>query len=495
MKKSITIIVALAMILGMSQCKKKIETVSDNGLGEGVFITLNIVPGDRHIVNTNTGAVNYTDGDVIYVGHGGKYCGMLTREEGLFSGIIYPTSTEDYLHFYFVGGSTPSATPEAGVTTSFTVNISDQSSNLPVLSYAKSTEKYTDGLTVYESFLLNKCGLVEFHLAEGTNEAVTVSGLQTVATISFADPNNAIAATGTTGDITLKSQSATSKWAILLPKSTTTSTTATIASDNYDVVIPAVYDNDYHHNSTAVEVDNVYYVFTVDGNGTTVHFSKGNLQYNANSNENSGWRFAEHQWDVCQTEDGLWDTSGWVDLFGWGTWGTIKAPLEGRPYSQYNYAASEPNFGVTLDGHNDWFTLSNEQWQYILDHSQCGFATIAVGGNNITGAILIPDNSSVTIDETRDSWDDNQYTDETLPKGSVFLPAAGGRTYVDNTQTVEFLNYGVYGCYWTSTFSEYYYTQYHQYHAVWAFDMDPDEPILGLEGLYIDSGINVRLVR
>ena len=51
--------------------------------------------------------------------------------------------------------------------------------------------------------------------------------------------------------------------------------------------------------------------FTINANGDQIVFSQGNLQYK----DGTGWRFAEHQWDFV----GAWNTSDWVDLFGWGT--------------------------------------------------------------------------------------------------------------------------------------------------------------------------------
>ncbi|MBR4498358.1 MAG: hypothetical protein IKP08_06750 [Bacteroidales bacterium] len=66
---------------------------------------------------------------------------------------------------------------------------------------------------------------------------------------------------------------------------------------------------------------------------TKVHFSQGNLQYQASSNT---WRFAENQWDfVGDSIDGTVyekgiksdnakissSYDGWIDLFGFGTSG------------------------------------------------------------------------------------------------------------------------------------------------------------------------------
>ena len=88
-RKGMTLVLALALMLGMTQCKKKdVETTTTGDLGKMVHITLNVGGGDRHIVYPGTGAVLYTDGDVIYVGDGSKYIGTLTYGSGAFSGDI-----------------------------------------------------------------------------------------------------------------------------------------------------------------------------------------------------------------------------------------------------------------------------------------------------------------------------------------------------------------------------------------------------------------------
>lgn len=56
------------------------------------------------------------------------------------------------------------------------------------------------------------------------------------------------------------------------------------------------------------------------GNGKTVRFSKGNLQYQASTDT---WRFAEQQYDCIGNSNSNISMfyQGWVDLFGWGTSG------------------------------------------------------------------------------------------------------------------------------------------------------------------------------
>lgn len=220
MKRMSYFVMALALMLGLTQCKK--ESIEPQNEG-GVRITLNVEnSGNRHAVNTELGTVEYQDGDVIYVGDGSTYIGTLIREGGTFSGTINPEPADGAdIHFYFLGGLTPSVTPEAGWTSDFTVNISDQTSKLPVLSYEYTT--YYEGTTEYSCELKNKCGLVRFPL-ENAAGSVKVSGMHTEATISFdgtmsLDGTPGITTTDdVTGQVSLYSVSETEKWAILLPQ-------------------------------------------------------------------------------------------------------------------------------------------------------------------------------------------------------------------------------------------------------------------------------------
>lgn len=226
MKKLSTIIMALALVLGMSQCKKQ-ETPTNGNSGEKVYVTLNVNNGEnldvnvndngsRHDMSPRLGMVKFENGDVLYVGHDGKYIGYLTYQNGAFAGDLEAaTNTSDYLHFYFLGGKTPTTTPTAGTTTSFNISIADQSTKLPVLCYGRSTKTY-GSTTNYSAVLEYKCALVRFNLKYNVFDDVTLSNVLTVATIDFA--NNAITPTTTKGDITLYGEDGvvTHRWGILL---------------------------------------------------------------------------------------------------------------------------------------------------------------------------------------------------------------------------------------------------------------------------------------
>lgn len=250
MKKLSAIIIAIALVFGLSQCKKDKPATPDAEDGM-VYVTVNVANnGAKHEVYPSTGTYVFENGDKLYVGNNGHYIGTLTYNNGAFSGGITSPSTSDYLHFYFVGGLTTTPAELTTGTTSCTVSIADQSSKLPILSYGQSTQQYTDANATYTTTLRNKCGLVKFVPQVETNNAVTISGFYNTAAIDFATPS--ITPTGAPGDITLFAESDAAKWAILLPQ-TGVSPTATISG--YFCEIEGTFDitNNYY-NSTGVSI-------------------------------------------------------------------------------------------------------------------------------------------------------------------------------------------------------------------------------------------------
>lgn len=504
MKRTITLLIATALILGMSQCKKNVETITPSDLGEAVHITVNVDDGGKHIVYPGTGAYVFENGDKLYVGNGGHYIVYLTYSSGAFSGDIYSPSTEDYLHFYFVGGLTPSTAPVANSTENFTVNIADQSRNLPVISYAHSTQKYVDGTTTYGCTLLNKCGLVKFVPATATPETVKVGGMKTTAKIDFATPG--ITPTETTGEVTLYSESDAAKWAILLVQDEVSTPTVTIAGCNSTIAsVPAVTENMYYTNNgdgVSIAMEPVLpYIdadFTVDYSGTTVKFSKGNLQYDKDTDKFS---FMEHQYSTVETTDqdvsDDYANPNIVSLFGWGTSGWANGNYFYQPYNTSNLISSPytysigygygPTDGSTytysltgtyanadwgvynkpsnhnkIEGGGDyaWRVLTSAEWVHVFNQrsttSGHRYAKATVCG--MAGVILLPDN-----------WSDDKYslnnynttvaafTGNTIDpsgwatleaEGCVFLPAAGSR----NGTSVS--NVGSSGYYWSSTYKD-----------------------------------------
>lgn len=494
MKKLTTIIIAIALFLGMTQCKKKVDTIATpSDLGKTVYITVNVGDGDRHIVYPGTGAVVYTDGDKIYVGDGKKYLGTLTYGSGAFSGTITEPAVGDYLYFYFLGGIEISP---VAATTSYEISIANQSSKLPVLSFGRSTSTYTNENATYGCTLLNKCGLVKFVPATATPETVKVGGMKTTATIDFANPG--ITPTDATGKVTLYAESNAAKWAILLVQGEVSNPTVTIAGYNSTIAsVPAVTENMYYTNNgngVSIAMTKVYpyidAVFTV-AQGKTVKFSKGNLQYlgtGTSGKETPKWRFADNQWDYMGNGtngnvaiDGYSayntgsnsatptdaDKAAARDLFGWGTsgGGTPTTPPymtinnNGSIYGgTSNIAGTDCDWGVynkevieNNDGKN-WRTLTSAEWAYVFQGRTDASQKYGHGSvDGVNGMIILPDvwvlPSGLSFTAGDSSW--NSYTTDQWEKmeknGAVFLPAAG---YRDGASVY---NVGSVGYYWSST--------------------------------------------
>ena len=500
-KRNITLLLALAMTLSFTQCKKNIAAL-DPVDGEKVFITLD-VQGAKHDVVTGTGEVFYEEGDKIYVGNGGKYKGTLTYgSDGKFSGTITNPSTSDYLHFFFVGDLCKT-TLVAGTTSQFTVDISDQSENLPVLSYVKTNEKYDGITTSYSCVLRNKCGLVKFEPEIATANTVAISGMKTTATVSFA--NGTITPTETTGTLKLYKTNDDELWAVMLPQASIEYPTVTAAGYIATIKsIPEIVNNMYYTKGVNIEMTVSPYVdavFTVGSNipgtGAAVKFSKGNLQYLGTGTEGNltpRWRFADRQYDILGngtngnvTFDGFTnynsakntvnnDPTAARDLFGWGASGFATCypyltTLNNNDYgdgendlvnTNYDWGVYNAN-NIENGGTEAWRTLTNAEWinlfsrsKKINDESKTlrGHATVM----GIKGMILLPDNWDCTVapDFSYGSkiFTDNVFTEETPVKwsdmenaGCVFLPAAGRRDHLGNA--VDLVN--SYGAYWSAT--------------------------------------------
>ena len=189
MKRTTLMVMALAMVLGLAQCKKEQSITPDT---QGVTITLNLEGNNNGAkVNVDPYAneqVTFEDGDQILVASGGQYVGTLTRENNVFSGSITNPVEGQRLYFYFLGNK--QGTLEAGATTC-TVNISDQTEELPVISMGQSTVNYTEGETSYSSRLYNKASLMKFNVTTPSEAAICITGMNNTVTVNFGEPTEA----------------------------------------------------------------------------------------------------------------------------------------------------------------------------------------------------------------------------------------------------------------------------------------------------------------
>ena len=187
-----------------------------------------------------------------------------------------------------------------------------------------------------------------------------------------------------------------------------------------------------------------------------VHFSQGNLQYQASTDT---WRFAEHQYDYVGTQTAddygyyggnvsgsdnrnISSTySGWIDLFGWGTGDnpTLSSDNDSA-YGTFVDWGSNPisNGGNTA---NRWRTLTQAEWEYLLNTRPGALSKKGTGNiNGVGGLIILPDNWTLPpsgctficgISSSYSDWTRNSYTlsqwAQMETAGAVFLPAAGDR--------------------------------------------------------------------
>ena len=489
MKKISTIVMALVMVLAMSQCKKNEQNTSENQ-DEAVTITLNVngastgsaTDGSRVIVNPATGTVDFENGDQIIVASGGKYVGALTYNGNLFTGAI-SNATEGYpLQFYFLGNVTPAETLTSGVTESCSVVISDQTEHLPVISTAPSNENYAASTTDYTAHLLNKCALVKFNVTTVSEAAICVTGFNNKVTVNFMD-NTLTNSQESNGVITLPAGNG-EKWAILLPQEAVEAGAQGSAYSQDGVYIgihgavPAITENGYltigiqvavttEVNQGEVPTGAINGKFTINANGDQVYFSQGNLQYQASTDT---WRFAENQYDIIGNANSNISPTydGWIDLFGWGTsgyddkypWMTSEIETDygdnqnNIAYTEYDWGQHNP---ISNGGNQAglWRTLSSAEMGYVVYQRNNADNLYAMGlVNGWHGLIILPDDCVLpeSIDFTPAYKDfTNTVNSFSLEQwnqmeaiGAVFLPVAGVRQGIQVSQVDES------GYYWST---------------------------------------------
>lgn len=351
MKRISTFIIAIALLLGLSQCKKQETPNTTETDGKLVHISVNVNHGSKHTVNPD-GTYSFQNGDLLYVGNNGRYIGTLEYQSGVFSGDIFSPSTEDYLHFYFTGGKEPTTAPTQGTTTAFTVSIADQSGNLPVLSYGQSTEKYTTANATYHCALENKCGLVKFVLSEGTSDPITISGMKTTAAINFSAPG--ITPIITPGNITLYSANETEKWAVLLEQDAVSSSIVTINGTVAAMAsVPAIANNNMY-SSTGVSITRSTVIEINDSNSDDARLSFNNeatenpiLRLTGNIN----WGYMYGSNHAVTRKDGIIDFNGHTatNMF-------VQNNVQGQSITLMNGTIHEGN-EIGIDGNSGWSDL------------------------------------------------------------------------------------------------------------------------------------------
>ena len=509
-KNGATLLLAFALLLGMTQCKKNAETI--NPVGNGVHITLRVDDGSRASVTPGSdyAEVTFDDGDIIYVGYNNACIGALTynAENQKFGGdvaFVTPVGDDSPLHFYFLGNKTPTITE----TTKYTVDIIDQTSKYPVISYNRSNEVYT-GAGEYSATLFNYCSFMKFttnNITALNSSVLCITGMNNTVTVDFNDNSFSYGIKdGSDGLIKMATSTDGNRWAIVLPQNAIEAGGIGSVYTDDEIKryrgsrpeIAEIHRNEYLKDGKSLTLSVIG--FSVSSS-KKVFFSPGNLQATTTDNgANWTWHFAENQWDFMGNKtgssnvkingNGTVSSNGTVDLFAWvgasnTTWsgtvgstgnaamhGITNATTMGNATDYGNTIAEslKADWGEVIDDGNAWRTLNKDEWTYVLSSRKSGSTVNGISNArvtyanitepNVNGIILFPDGVTIETDEVT-SWglinSDSSTPTRTqcttaqwaalAAKGCVFLPEAGHRRYFSSKWEFVSGNY-----YWSSSY-------------------------------------------
>ena len=196
------------------------------------------------------------------------------------------------------------------------------------------------------------------------------------------------------------------------------------------------------------------------GNGKSAVFARGNLQYNPSTRR---WRCAQHQWEYIGSANA--SSSGWIDMFGYGTSGyQNKAPYmkstNNADYYPGDIANSPYSWGKNnrienLASDYNPTVLSLDEWTYLLKYRKDASQLYSIGKvNGVPGLILLPDGfqqiANIPVVPQAQDLNTNNYSIsqwyQLQNSGAVFLPNAGFRIGTDVKEV------GVKGHYWLGTY-------------------------------------------
>ena len=461
MKKLSLVIAALAMMLGITQCKKQEDPVGGKLITQEVTFTTSFGDGSKFNVTEGTGpdagtlSLSWVEGDEITVTDDAATPNVSTLEcksvsdggkTGTFKGTI--TSTE-------------------GAELTFTVGDEPKYKNQHFTSITKK-EIYLKGTSVFKKngdygeipmklpYAILKVDLAELAPESGsTDVSVKIGGIG----------GNEVAKV-------INVSASYCQVYLLLPLTATGQTTLTFDNNNGKTITKSypLAPNGFYTGGGNGGYAPVEPTFSVSET-TTVKFSPGNLYW-----DGSKFKFEAKQWSFAST----WDAS-YVSHFFWSKTASVAYAAS---YSDGSAASGDvfftnatettanENFQVSGETKGTWRTLSNDEWAYLLNTSGSSgrndanrFAKALVNG--VKGLLVFPDGYTLPSDYTtadggtgmakvnKTSSTDAPWPDASIPEttwtlmesaGVVFLPAAGSRT---GTSVSNFES----GYYWSSTTS------------------------------------------
>ena len=498
MKKISVILMAVALVLGMTQCKKRIEPVNPTTNGQGLHISVRVDNGAKHSITLsgdNVGKVDFEDGDFLWVLNNNQIVGQIFYDSNThsFSGSIGVDVTHlwgdklalkdsDYLYFTYTNNEGPEmeVDDETGLF-EFSLDIADQTEKLPLVSFGQTDETlgyYKDnvGLDDLSCELKNQCALVKFELDEPTADDVMLT--KVCSNLNLDIYNMTITPeTGLQGVIQLYNPAGENaskyRWGIILSDGNAAAADAFIGNTVYQgaVAFPTIQNNmliDEDHNNGPLSINlNVpsatinKHCFYNPMTGGWLEVAKGNLKYTKSTNT---YNFITPAYGTVETNNQnvgeLYANQDEVSLFGYGAWGT-SCPYNtvNDSYNEEtgqwstNYAwQSDFNENLQIDGKTGWRTMTDYETYFIFQGLGVYYTGTVAG---VHGLILL----SMTWDGTMPSgaepgchgWSNVTISATDWPEyenhGAFFFPYAGRRSGVNVSDVNSDATVGL--TYWT----------------------------------------------
>lgn len=530
MKKLTLIVSALAIVLGLSQCAKKpnapvfggvVREITFNATGNGAKgdfyqdgeqLRLKWQKGDKLYVYSSENSERFDEST-------GKYCGALDissgvgTEEATFKGDIKVNEKIGYLRFVHVGQQI--AVIDGAATCDYSTQngvIAEGSDNIARKVMAHIDLPLSAG--EYEGTLKTEYSVIEFKMDFFKGKEVTMTGY-TNDKLELNSDGSFVASKSEATSISLGVISNSLYYLIVLPEENTPTYKFNDGEADYEKKATKPVEGGYFYSNSGspipvVDDDVLPGLFTVSSAGKKVHFSKGNLRYNAAQNK---WSFADNQYDVIGDDNiNISETyDGWIDLFGWGTgYATKDGGNKSYPwqntmcYETNNYYAvgqsklndgfadsgNKYDWGHNINGGSTWYTLSYAQWKWLLGPKSNGTISIDPGincretevtingvtGNHLyamvkvngkCGLLIFPDTftwdeatmgeAPATLNTHSQKWNEVDYSTTQFAAmqdaGIAFLPTTGYRGNMDVSNPpapVKIYKVDINGNYWSS---------------------------------------------
>ena len=500
MKKVLLIIAAALMT--MTQCKKQ-ETMPVTPAADTIKMTITAGFG-RTSIDTETGAITWSAGDKLYVSKNGSWLGCLelvsgeNTANGTFAGDVTGIGDGDTpCHFFYLGKGNIATTPtgENAVSISFATQDGTLAGAMKYhAGYGRTDVTVTEGEATGYVEMNTKIAIAHINFTtDGTTAytgSLTMGGTGIFNTLSV-NPDGTFSGSGDEG-ITIGNGGGTTgeRYVTLIPTETTEVLNVSFTGDATGGMTFAkgIHENKFYGMSSAIEVTveaaAPAAVFSV-GPNTTVEFAPGNLWYGIADGESTpAFHFEANQWSTKPTSNGQWDANH-VSHFFWSK-DAAEAIKEEFDWGQAMSMSTDDVFfmeasGFQVNGYeaNTWRTLTNDEWNYLLN-SRTGASSlrawVTLSNVSVSGLVLLPDGSTATASGITTS-------SALADAGAVFLPAAGNR----NRTGTDVIYVGSSGYYWSST--------PHDYSEVFAYGMYFDSGRVLTSSGSRDYGGTVRLVR